>query len=50
MDYLRMMAGGFIGIGSMILIWQGQTEAGVGLLGAMVGFFIGESNGKKVTQ
>ena len=45
--YLRAMAGTFGGIGALLLIYIGEIPAGVGLLGTMLGFFIGEANGKK---
>lgn len=47
MDTLRLMAGGFVGAGALILIWRGDTTAGVALLGTMLGFFVGEKNGEK---
>jgi len=30
-----------------LLIYLGEVAAGVGLLGSMVGFFIGEKNGER---
>ena len=44
---LRIMAGAFGGVGALLLIYVGEIPAGVGLLGTMLGFFIGEANGKK---
>ena len=44
---LRAMAGGFGGAGALLLIYLGEIPAGVGLLGTMLGFFIGEANGRK---
>ena len=46
MQYLRAIAGVFMGAGALLLIYTGETPAGVGLLGMMGGFFIGEYNGK----
>lgn len=43
---LRMMAGGFAGVGALALIFLGEIPAGVAILAAMLGFFIGEANGK----
>ena len=47
MDTLRVIAGIFVGSGSLILIWKGDITAGVALLGTMLGFFVGEKNGEK---
>ena len=47
MNYQREIAGVFVGCGALLLIWVGEISAGVGLLGAMVGFFIGEKNGER---
>ncbi len=44
--WLRGIAGIFGGIGAMFLIAVGEIPAGVGLLGTMLGFFIGEANGR----
>ena len=38
----KLLAGGFGGIGSLLLIWQGYTEAGTGILSLMVGYFIAD--------
>jgi uncharacterized membrane protein required for colicin V production len=47
MNYERIIAGIFVGAGSLMLIYQGYiTEAGI-LLGSMVGFFVGEKNGAR---
>jgi len=48
MDTLRLLAGGFVGAGSLVLIWRGDVTAGVALLGTMLGFFVGEKNGEKI--
>lgn len=45
--WLRGMAGTFGGVGALSLIYVGEIPAGVGLLGTMLGFFIGEANGRK---
>ena len=47
MNYTREIAGVFCGLGSLLLIWQGQYAVAAGLLGTMVGFFVGEKNGEK---
>ena len=43
----RIVAGIFVGAGALLLIWQGQYTPAVALLGAMVGFFVGEKNGQR---
>ena len=48
MNYNRTVAGVFIGAGALLLIYRGEISAGVALLGSMVGFFVGEANGKRV--
>ena len=48
MNYNRTVAGVFIGAGALLLIWKGEYTAAVALLGSMVGFFVGEANGKKL--
>lgn len=47
MDYVRVLAGGFAGVGALILLIRGETAAGVAILSTMVGFFVGEKNGAK---
>lgn len=47
MNYQREIAGVFVGCGALLLIYLGEITAGVSLLGAMVGFFIGEKNGER---
>lgn len=54
MNGLRAISGAFVGAGALMLIYQGTVQgdgfivaSGTGLLGTMVGFFVGESNGKK---
>ncbi|MCJ2532011.1 MAG: hypothetical protein LN413_06915 [Candidatus Thermoplasmatota archaeon] len=44
--WLRGIAGVFGGLGAILLIVLGEIPAGVGLLGTMLGFFIGEANGR----
>lgn len=47
MGHEREIAGVAVSIGALLLIWQGEIASGTGLLGALVGFFIGEKNGAK---
>jgi hypothetical protein len=46
-NYQREIAGVFVGIASLLLIWQGEVAIAAGLLGSMVGFFVGEKNGER---
>jgi uncharacterized membrane-anchored protein YitT (DUF2179 family) len=46
----RLVAGVFAGAGAMLLLYQGQTVAGVAILSSMVAFFTGEANGKRAVQ
>jgi uncharacterized membrane protein required for colicin V production len=50
MNYNRMIAGFFVGAGALLLIYKGNIAEGCTLLGSMVGFFVGEANGKKVAK
>lgn len=43
----RLLGGGFAGVGALILLYQGETAAGVAILSSMLAFFVGEANGKK---
>ena len=45
--YLRLMAGAFVGTGALLFIIKGEYAVAAGLLGTMLGFFVGEVNGKK---
>ena len=49
-NYNRLMAGAFVGAGALILIWKGNVTEGCTLLGGMLGFFVGEANGKKIKE
>lgn len=44
-----MIAGVFVGSGALILLWKGEYVAAAGLLGTMLGFFVGEKNGERKT-
>jgi len=50
MNYLRLIAGVFIGAGALLLIYRGNIAEGCTLLGSMVGFFVGEANGKRAAS
>jgi hypothetical protein len=50
MNYNRMIAGIFVGAGALLLIAKGNIAEGCTLLGSMVGFFVGEANGKRVKE
>ena len=47
MAHERVIAGIFVGTGALMLIWKGEYVAAAGLLGTMVGFFVGEKNGER---
>jgi len=50
MSVERIIAGIFAGAGALMLIHQGEITAGVSILSAMVGFFVGERNGIRKAQ
>jgi hypothetical protein len=50
MNYNRMIAGVFVGAGALLLIYKGNIAEGCTLLGSMVGFFVGEANGKRLKE
>ncbi len=43
----RLMAGGFAGVGALLLIYIGEVGAGIAILSSMVGFFVGDANGRR---
>ncbi len=43
----RAIGGLFAGLGALILLYQGETAAGVAILASMLAFFVGERNGRK---
>ena len=47
MNVERVLAGGFVGVGALILIWKGEIAVGASMLSGMLAFFIGEKNGAK---
>lgn len=46
---LRCIAGCFAGGGALLLIYKGYITEGAMILTTMLGFFIGEANGKKIS-
>lgn len=46
----KCIAGIFVGAGALLLIWKGHITEGSTLLGAMLGFFIGDWNGARRTS
>ena len=50
MNWPRIIAGIFAGSGALLLIYRGEITAGVSILSAMVGFFVGEHNGIRKAQ
>jgi len=49
-NHARLLAGFFAGFGALLLIYRGEITAGVSILSAMVGFFVGERNGSRKAQ
>lgn len=49
MNHLRLMAGAFVGTGALIFILKGEYAVAAGLLGTMLGFFVGELNGQRAS-
>jgi len=49
MNFTREIAGIFVGFGALLLIYKGEYVAAAGLLGTMVGFFVGEKNGQRTS-
>ncbi len=43
---LRLLAGGFAGVGGLLLIYMGEIAAGAAILASMTGFFVGDANGR----
>jgi len=46
----RIVAGIFVGAGALLFIWKGEYAIAAGLLGSMVGFFVGEQNGQRTAN
>ena len=47
MKYLRLMAGFFAGTSALAFIYVGEYAVAAGMIGTMLGFFVGEANGRK---
>ena len=50
MNYAKLLAGGFAGAGALLLIYEDHITEGCMILTAMLGFFIGEANGKRLAK
>ena len=50
MKYLRLMAGFFAGTAALAFIYNGEYAVAAGMIGTMLGFFVGEANGKRESQ
>ena len=50
MNYPKLLAGTFAGAGALLLIHNGYVEYGVMILTTMLGFFVGEANGKRIAN
>ncbi len=46
---LRLLAGAFAGVGGLTLLFLGEIPAGVAILASMLGFFVGDANGRRRT-
>lgn len=46
----RKIAGFFVGLGSLALIVVGETSLASVILAGLLAFFVGEANGKKISQ
>lgn len=47
LNFEKMIAGVFAGSGALILIYKGYIAEGCTIIGTMLGFFVGDWNGKK---
>lgn len=47
-NYQKLAAMFFGGIGALELIYLGHIEVGAALLGTILGFAVGEANGKRI--
>jgi len=47
LNWVRIVAGTFAGIGALLLIHKGNITEGVTILATMLGFFVGEANGQR---
>ena len=50
LNFEKLIAGGFAGAGALILLYKGYIAEGCTILGTMLGFFVGDWNGKKATE
>lgn len=50
MGHEREIAGIITGAGALLLIYQGNIEAGVAILAGIMGFFVGEKNGQRTSK
>ena len=50
MNYNKLLAGAFVGAGAIILLLKGEYTSGVAILSGMMGFFIGDQNGRRETE
>ncbi len=47
MNYQRIIAGVFAGVGAIYLIFCGLDRPAIAILSSMMAFFVGEQNGKR---
>lgn len=50
MNVPKAIAGIFAGAGALLLIYEGYITEGGMILTTMLGFFVGEANGKRITN
>lgn len=50
MNVHKVIAGISAGAGALLLIYKGYITEGTIILSTMVGFFVGETNGKRISK
>jgi len=49
-NYHKAIAGAFAGAAALLLIYRGYITEGMYIILPMMGFFVGEANGKRMKQ
>jgi len=49
-SYIKEIIIGILGAGALILIYQGQKDAGLSIFSSLVGFYAGEQVAKRETS
>lgn len=47
MNWNKLCAGIFAGLGSLFLIYKGEIAVGAAILSGMLAFFVGDANGRR---